>query len=362
MMKRLLLLLLMAASLAAYGRDKDPRLVIITLDGLRWQELFSGADSLLVREKKFVKNPDALAEAYWRETAEERRRVLMPFTWDYIVKNGYLIGNRTQGSFMQLSNSLHFSYPGYSEMFCGYADDKRIRSNAAVPNPNTSVLEVVNRDPRYRGRVMMYGSWVSTRFAANNDRGGFPGSTAYEPSIGTKRSEVLDLLDEMQEGMPHVWGSERYDAFTYAYAVESMRLDHPKVIWISLGENDEWAHAGRYDMYLYSATYTDMFIRRIVERTEADKFYRGRTTYIITCDHGRGRGEQFTSHGTEFPGADETWFIAFGAGIESLGETSNNGPFYTRQFAATIADILGVDFTPDNGVKPAPFDPTYKGK
>ena len=45
---------------------------------------------------------------------------------------------------------MSFSYPGYSEMFCGWPDDDRIDSNDPVPNPNVSVLEVVNQDPRYK--------------------------------------------------------------------------------------------------------------------------------------------------------------------------------------------------------------------
>ena len=50
--------------------DDDPRLVIITFDGLRWQELFSGADEALVGNPKYVRNPSALQSKYWRETPQ----------------------------------------------------------------------------------------------------------------------------------------------------------------------------------------------------------------------------------------------------------------------------------------------------
>ena len=36
---------------------KTERIVLITLDGLRWQEVFTGADSLLVDDSGWVKNP-----------------------------------------------------------------------------------------------------------------------------------------------------------------------------------------------------------------------------------------------------------------------------------------------------------------
>ncbi len=362
MMKKLLYSLVMLAVLASCGGDNDPRLVIITFDGLRWQEVFDGADSVLVGNPKYASNPDALKEAFWRPTVEERRQALMPFTWSYIVENGYMVGNRTKGSQIQVTNAKNYSYPGYSEMFCGYADDERVASNDPVPNPNKTVLEVASEDPRYKGSVMVYASWESIRYAVNNDRGGFPGSSKYEPSIAKNQTPVLQLIDEMQEGMFHYWGSERFDAFTYAYAIETLKSDHPKVMYIGFGDTDEWAHAGKYDEYLRAANYTDKYIRRIVETCESDPFYKGKTTYLLTCDHGRGYLSNFTNHGSGVRGSQNTWFMAFGKGVERLGETENNGPFYNKQFAATIAKVLGIDFTPDNGEKLEPIDPTFKGE
>ena len=351
----------LAAMFSSCEKDAQ-RLVIMTFDGLRWQELYSGADSSLVGNPKFVDNPEALKAKYWRQTPEERRSVLMPFTWSYIEKNGFMVGNRFKGSQFQVSNSMSFSYPGYSEMFSGWADDERIDSNNPNPNPNPNVLEAANKDPRYKGSVMVYGSWESIRYAVNNERGGFPGSVAYEPDVASSRTPALELINSMQEGMPHFWGEERFDAFTYAYALETMKKDHPKVIWIAFGDTDEWAHSGEYDLYLDAAHYTDDMIRKIVEYCESDPFYKGKTTYLMTTDHGRGNKAAFTGHGSGTRGSENTWMMAFGKGIEPLGETTDNGPLYTRQFAATIASVLGIDFTPGNGEKQPPVDPRFKGE
>ena len=362
MIKKIFLLLVGVVAFCACSNDNDPRLVVITLDGLRWQELFTGADSYLVKSTRFVDNPEALQETFWRDTPEERREVLMPFTWSYIAKNGFLLGNREKGSQMQVANAMNFSYPGYSEDFCGWPDDERINSNDPNPNPNVSVLEVANQDPRYKGRVMCYGSWESIRYAVNNERGGFPGSVAYETSLTKHPDETTKLIDDMLLGMPRIWDSERFDAFTYAYAITSLKRDHPKVLYVSFGDTDEWAHDGKYDFYLEAARTTDAFIQKIVEYCESDPFYKGKTTYLLTCDHGRGFRNGFTSHGSGCMGSQNTWFMAFGKGVEQLGETTENGPFYNQQFAATIADVLGIDFTPGNGVKQQPFDPHFKGE
>ncbi len=360
MKKFLTAALLVLVTLASCSKgDNDPRLVIITFDGLRWQELFSGADESLVGETRFVRNPSALKADYWRETPEERRAALMPFVWSYVPEHGYLIGNRNKNSLMQVANAMSFSYPGYSEMFCGWPDDDRIDSNDPVPNPNVSVLEVVNQDPRYKGKMMMYSSWESIRFAVNNERGGFPGSSAHEPSYTD--TDAARMLQDVDAGIADggFGGGERLDCITYGMAMETLKNEHPKVFYVGFGDTDEYAHGGHYDHYLNAIHWTDLYIRRIVEFCEADPFYKGKTTYILTCDHGRGYGAAFRSHSASVRGANQTWFIAFGKSVPALGETTNNGVFYTKQFAATIADILGVDFTPGNGEKCAPFDPTY---
>ena len=336
--------------------DDDPRLVIITFDGLRWQELFSGADESLVGDTRFVSNPEALKAAYWRDTPEERREALMPFVWKYVPQHGYLIGNRDKESMMTVANTMNFSYPGYSEMFCGWPDDERINSNDPNPNPNTSVLEVANRDPRYKGSVMMYSSWESIRYAVNNERGGFPGCVADEkPYVNTVGAQVLYEINQWQNGKTE----ECPDYFTYGYALETLTSAHPKVFYVGFGDPDAFAHAGEYDRYLQSLNEGDTYIRRIVETCEADPFYKGKTTYLLTCDHGRGLGPKFTGHGGNIRPSRETWFIAFGKGVPVKGETTHNGPFFNKQFAATIADILGIEFTPDNGEKCEPFNPDF---
>ena len=360
-MKRIILLgmLALTALVSCSKGDNDPRLVIITFDGLRWQEVFGGADEAILKDARFVRNMESASAKYWKDTPEARRQALLPFLWSYAPEHGYLLGNRNKNSLMQVDNAMSFSYPGYSEMFCGWADDERIDSNDPNPNPNVSVLEVVNQDPRYKGKVMMYSSWESIRFAVNNERGGFKASSAHEPSFTD--TPTARLMQEVDAGIADggFGYSERLDCITYGMAMETLQKEHPKVFYVGFGDTDEYAHSGEYDNYLDAAHWTDMYIRRIVETCEADPFYKGKTTYILTCDHGRGYGPAFRSHSASVRGANQTWFIAFGAGMPVMGETHDNGVFYTKQFAATIASILGVDFTPGNGVQCEPFDPTY---
>ena len=60
---------------------------------------------------------------------------------------------------------------------------------------------------------------------------------------------------------------------------------------VALGETDDWAHAGRYDLYLSSARMNDDLIRRLWELVQSMDAYRDRTALVIATDHGRGDGQ-----------------------------------------------------------------------
>src|SRR3974377_36129 len=92
--------------------------VLIVSDGLRWQEVFSGADaSLLNDEHGGIWEPaDSLKARFWNDDPAVRRRVLLPFLWDVIAKQGQLYGNQAKGSVARVTNPYWFSYPGYNEM------------------------------------------------------------------------------------------------------------------------------------------------------------------------------------------------------------------------------------------------------
>ena len=81
------------------------------MDGLRWQELFHGADSLLITNSDFVENSDKLRDQFWAKTSAKRRGKLMPFFWETIGSSGQLYGNHAEGSTVLLTNSQWFSYP-----------------------------------------------------------------------------------------------------------------------------------------------------------------------------------------------------------------------------------------------------------
>src|ERR1700761_1377467 len=97
-MKLFLPLIVLLASLLQAAAQESPaktkKLIIITIDGFRWQEIFNGADSLLISNEDYVKDTALTRSMYWDATAEGRRRKLLPFFWGTIADKGRLYGNR----------------------------------------------------------------------------------------------------------------------------------------------------------------------------------------------------------------------------------------------------------------------------
>ena len=136
----------------------------------------------------------------------------------------------------------------------------------------------------------------------------------------------------------------RYDVFTASGAIEALKSEQPRVLYVSLGETDDWAHAGRYDRYLLTATQNDGFIKQIWSTTQSMPQYKDKTAFIVTTDHGRGDGrEGWKNHGAKLPGSDRIWVVAFGAGVERSG-IDRGGRYTQSQIAATVAGLLGKDY------------------
>ncbi len=317
--------------------------VLITLDGLRWQELFTGSDELLVENEDYVGNPAALSNQYHKADAHARRKTLMPFFWGALHRKGQIYGNRQLGCEVNLTNNQWFSYPGYNEILTGHADPD-ITSNDKVPNPNKTVLEFVNSQAGFEGRVAAFGSWDVFPYIVNEDRSGVPVNAGFEAAKGEDLTLREQFLNELQDEIPSPWGTVRLDAFTHHYALEYMKKYHPRLLYIAYGETDDFAHGGDYDAYLHSAHQTDQFIDDLWAFTQNDPVYKGKTTFIITTDHGRGTEplDTWRGHGTDIDGADQIWMAILGPDTPALGEVKDC-KLYQNQVASTVASFLGFD-------------------
>ena len=315
--------------------------VVITIDGLRWQEMFGGADRDYFKKGK-PGEVSAPEKRFWRATAEERRAALMPFMWSTIAEKGQIFGDPAKKSRAHVTNGLWFSYPGYNEMFAG-APDPRIDSNDKVPNPNVTVLEWLNTRPGFKGRVAAFGSWDVLPSILNTARSGIPVGTSFTP-VPSPRTERERAINQLATDLPRHWEYGPVDAPIVYAALEALRTSKPRVLYVMLGEGDEWAHAGRYDLYLDANHRADRFIQRFWDTLQSMPEYRDRTTMLVTTDHGRGAlTADWMDHGRKIPAAETTWMAALGPAVAPLG-VRDSVTVTTSQLAATIAAVVGEDF------------------
>lgn len=343
-------------------------LVLITIDGFRWQELFAGADPSLLNNKKFVREEHHVKEKFWHDNETERRELLMPFFWQTIVKNGMVIGNRKIGSNMSIANRWHFSYPSYSEIFTGVIDHT-LDSNAKKPNPQISFLEWLNNQTGYEHKLAAFGSWDVLPFILNTERSKLHVNAGFMPAKNYTLSNEAALLNELQQEIPSPWHNVRLDSFTYRYAKDYLLKVKPKVMIISFGETDDFAHDGHYDSYLTSAHQTDKFIADLWHTLQSTKGYKDNTVLMITTDHGRGSNASDWQHHAsslavksymknlkQFPngivGSEHIWFAAMGPGVNNIGEVKTSHEVKQNQIAATALTLLGENpkaFNPNAG-------------
>lgn len=342
-MKYSLIAILFLITPAVLAQKKTQNVVLVTLDGMRWQEVFNGADSSFFKQQQFLKDGKT-REKYWRNDLGERRNALFPFLWGTVAVKGQLYGNRPEGSNMNVTNNQWFSYPGYNEILTGASDNERINSNDKFYNPNANVLEFIQGQPGFSKKVAAFTSWEVFPYIINDKRNGIFVSSGIVKAKGDKLSETEKTLDKIMINTPNPLGDVRLDAFTFYYGLEYMKKSKPRVMYFAFDETDDFAHAGEYAAYLNSAHATDRFLGELWNYLQSEPVYKDRTTLIITCDHGRGPGpEDWKHHGAKVTGSDQIWMAVIGPDTAAKGNVIQ-GQYYQNQIAKTMASLLGFDY------------------
>ncbi len=325
---------------------KTQNIVLIVSDGLRWQEIFTGADASLIADKtgeNWVAESQ-LRQRYWRADPDARRALLFPFLWGTVARQGQIFGNRRRGSDAHVTNGKAFSYPGYNEMSTGYPNDA-ITSNEYGPNPNASVFEWLNNMAELRGHVAIYGTWSIYDDIFNKARSGLVMQTGWSYPRSAAETPRDALLRELFATTTRFDEEDVGNSFLQVLLLDYVKSAQPRVLFVGYGETDNWAHQGRYDLVLDSAHRFDYFVKQLWDTMQSMPRYRGTTTFIITTDHGRGSGlSQWKEHGVEEPGSENIWIAVMGPDTAARGERAHVAPVTQAQIAATVAAFIGKDY------------------
>ena len=320
------------------------------MDGVRWKEVFRGADKFLINRNNFTSSIPFHKEKYFVEDSIQRREMLMPFTWKTIAKDGVILGNRDEKNYFNMTNKPLWSYPGYNEIITGAPDDINIINNNDILNPNVSIFEHINNINSYNQKVRIFGSWKMFPYIFNEQRSKLLINAGYQHSLNPTKTEREIYLDKLQDWMPKHWQNTRFDLFTHEYAMESLRNDKPKLLFVGYGEADDFGHDKDYDHYLNAINRNDQMIEEIWNYVQNDPFYKDQTTLIITTDHGRGNFYEWVDHSKNVKGSGDSFIMLMGPKIER--KLFKKDQYYANQIAMTIAKIMEIKWDNPKAGKP----------
>jgi len=361
-------LVMLASAQTLLAQTKASNLILVTLDGMRWQEVFHGLDTVLASDARYTTQTGEVQAMFGAENAADSAARIFPFLYSVVAGEGVMIGDRDAGSCAQVTNPWYFSYPGYNEILTGKADPA-IASNDPVPNRNITMLEWLNHSVSgFQGKVAAFGSWNVFPAIINSERSGVP------VNVGPPQNSLTEsarMLTRLHKDVPHLWETVRLDVLTHYAALDALRSSAPRVMYVAYGETDDFAHDGHYDQYLFSAHRTDRFLRELWDTVQALPNYRDNTVLFVTTDHGRGSlpVETWQHHASRaamegvmqnlaeyengIEGSDAVWMAAMGPGISFRGLLATHGACVgSNQIAATLIRLLGLspaDYDTDIG-------------
>jgi hypothetical protein len=325
------------AAVATPDERAEGAVILVVLDGVRWQEIFGGVDRSLVRQRGGAASDGA---------APETARELMPNLHGFIDGEGLALGAPDHGAEITASGPQFISLPGYIEIFAGRPDPRCYRNDCS-PAPMRTIADQV-RDAGSADDVAVVTSWPNIARASS----GAIGPTApFVLTAGRKliaREELLRgdaptarLLDEGARA--RAWpgeGDYRPDAYTEAVALRRLSVSRPRFLFVGLGDADEYAHHGDYRGYLAALRGSDAFLGNLRE-VLLGMGARGRhTTVLVTADH--GRAHNFMDHGPQFPESGRVWLVAAGADVAGRGLVAASRRHTLSDLAPTIRALLGI--------------------
>jgi hypothetical protein len=323
--------------------------VLVTIDGIRAEDVFDGADPSL---KPGVK-VDHLV----------RPEALMPRVHRLVATRGVALGAEKLGcGVVRTATGVNVSLPGYLEIFTGRKTHCRDNQCSRVGTP-TVLDEAADAGI---SPVASIGSWDVLDRAVSKGGGRVLVAEGAQPWPGARplalgKMEELVAVGEKVEPFPGV-GKYRPDEYTTRIALEYLRTEKPQVFHVGLGDSDEWGHRNDYAAYLSALGKADAFIGSLADALDTMGEIGARTTVIITTDHGRNR--DFQHHGTFSATSARTFVIAFGGHVQARGIIAcPSHDVSLADIAPTMRVLLGLaaDDAPDAG-RPieeiAPTSPT----
>lgn len=310
--------------------DGGRAVVVVAIDGVRWQDVFLGVDRALA-ERHHLPESERVDAAH-----------LVPHLHELMTREGAAVGAPGPGAPMEASGPEFVSLPGYMEMLTGRTDSG-CTSNDCGPVPYSTVAdEVVQAGV---GRAAVVSSWETVGRAAGAGRsavamsvGRFagPGRAVFEAD-----PDLAPLLVAGAAASPDPGGADyRPDRHTAPLAAALLSSYKPGFVFVGLGDTDEYAHRDDYRGYLRALREADSIVGVIAESVRRWNREGHPSTLLVTTDHGRAAG--FSEHGGQYPESSRVWLVAAGAGIGARGLVTSERSRRLADVGQTVRAVMGL--------------------
>jgi hypothetical protein len=305
------------------GPHPTRNIILVTIDGVRWQEIFGGVDATRGQRgcdaSELVPNLTALGQV------------------------GLALGAPGVGAPVLASGPNFVSLPGYRELLSGRADGVCTSNFCAHTTDRTFLDELGRFEHLPPEQVAVIASWERLdRVAARDDAsvtvsaGRHAGPSRDRLRVNARASALLD-----EAAHAHAYPGffdYRPDRYTAALALEYVQAVRPRFLHVALGDTDEHAHRGDYQGYVDSLREADRFVGQLWRTVQAIEGYGEETTIVVTADH--GRASSFRGHG----GRDSArvWLFAAGGAIEPRGAVAASRPIHLADVAPTMRALIGL--------------------
>lgn len=308
-------LLTNVSAASAMGSAAKParNVILITLDGVRWQEFFD-------------RSPRGAMQEFWTNVAPQAQ----------------VYGDPELSSVARTSNPHFVSLPAYQSIFAGTVQP--CADNACGRTRVETLQERLVREAGFkRTDVATFASWDKIEFAAEKSPGRSFVNTGQRPVEDGMNDPERKALNDEQARNPAPWDEVRLDSMTFKQALRYLRVHQPRFMYVSLNDTDEYAHAGDAVAYAAAIQREGEWINDLIHSlTHEMGEYGANTDVIVTTDHGRGNGDNWTSHGSWLPESGRIWMWAWGPNFPAQPMPHPNQNITHGHLRPTIEAILGL--------------------
>lgn len=303
-----LMLLSFAVFAKFHQQNKIKHVIYVTLDGTRWQDIM-------------------------------QIQANFPKLWSKYASQMQVYGRPGSDATMEVA-SIPVSLPSYQSQMTGAVQPclgnecGRVKVET-LPEFLLGKLHLAKKD------VAVFSSWPVIADALESKSGTVYSNVGNLPVVDPvtgKPDVVMAEINHLQTLRRHV-KTNRMDEYTFAQSLHYFEKYKPRFMWISLVNADNEAHMNHQEKYNQVLLSYDNYLDQLFTRLKSMKLDKN-TMVVITTDHGRGNGDNWTTHGPEYPEAKPTWAFVMNGKLTPVGNDGKISHYNTLSIRPAIEAAL----------------------